>query len=136
MSIWYKCINRKNSISHTLQCKSSLSDNPFVSTYKSSSLYLGKEGRITLKNGTSEIYIHYSERDGIGWIFKSLMPYRVLYSFDDGAYYINDLSKSRYTELTNQLESLKKRAHDQHFLQSFVQLERITIDFLSSTAEE
>lgn len=132
MSIWCKCIKRKNKIIHTQPCTPNLLDNPYVSTYKLSSLYLGKEGRIALKNGTTEIYIHYSERDGIGWIFKSLSPYKVLYSYDDGAYYINDSSQGRYIELTNQLESLRKQAHSQHFLQSFVQLEKITTEFLNS----
>lgn len=136
MSIWSKCINKRNGTNNPKDSNSNLFNNPQVLTYKCLPLYLGKEGTITLKSGTHEIYIHYSEKDGLEWKFKNLIPYKVLFSYNDGAYYINDSTETQYSELIIQLDSLKVKAHNQHFSQSFAQLEMITSDFLGGLITE
>lgn len=136
MSIWSKCINKRNGTNQAEVPNSNLINNPHVLTYKCSPLYLGKEGVITLKSGTREIYIHYSEKDGLGWIFKSLIPYKVLFSYNDGAYYINDSTRNKYSDLILQLDLLKTNAHNQHFSRSFAQLEIITSVFLGRLTTE
>lgn len=134
MSIWLKCIN--NRITRRKIFRPSFLDSSNVLSYKTTSLYLGKEGYIYLKSCTLEIYIHYSERDGLEWRSKSKNPYKILFEYNDGSYYINDSMESKYTVLIQALDLLSSRAHNQHYRQTYEQLERITSDWLDKFAQQ
>lgn len=98
--------------------------------YTVADVYLGKNGKVVSKDEIFEIHFCYSERDGIYWKFKSKMPYKVLFEYNDGLCLINDFSTYDYKELSSQLEIIRENAHSQHYSQTYHSLEDITYLFL------
>lgn len=107
-----------------------LRSNANIVGYSTENVYLGRKGKVITNNGMQEISIYYSERDGIGWKLKNYKPYKILFDYNDGAYYINDTSAEKYTELILKLNLLKRTACKQHYNKAYAQLEEITAYFL------
>lgn len=131
MKIWFECIKLlRRKQNNQLSLFATLDADKYQYTY--SDLYLGAQAIIRIPVQHIEILFQYSVKDGIIVKLKSCDPYQVLFSFIDGAYYINDLPKEKYDVLIEKLLGLRREQEtckQVTYEQAFERLERIMYSY-------
>lgn len=125
MGMWSKCI-KKCKAGHVSPFAES---NLFAYTY--TRLYLGAKGEAVTANGNLAFLMSFSIRDGIFVKFKRQCPYRVLFDYADGAYYVNDVAERGYDKLIISLLQFQKTPHNDDAA-AYSELEGIVYDFVIS----
>ena len=128
MRIWCKCIKK---IHPDKKIRKSLFINIENSDYSYSEVYLGAKGILNIYSQDLVLVMSYSVRDGILVNIKKKHPYRVLFDYVDGAYYINDDSNKTYDHLVELLSVLKKQVVN-HYMDIYEKLESIMFEFITN----
>ncbi len=131
MGIWCKCIeffkgHKKRGVSLFINHSSS------KYLYSYSEIYLGAKAHVFISDSLIDVDFSFSVRDGILVRIKSNSPYRVLFSYVDGAYYINDESCIEYNQLLESLSLIRKDIHTHHHLDVYGKLDQIMYNFIST----
>lgn len=127
MRIWCKCINRNQSDKRP---HNSTFMNLNNSDYSYTHEYLGAKGIVNIHPQDLALHMSYSVRDGICVKLKRNRPYRVLFDYVDGTYYINDDSDRGYFHLVEQLSALKEQTKTCHYETVYQNLEEIMFGFV------
>ena len=126
MRTWFKCIKRSKP-------SKSIRTSPFIGLkccdYLYSGVYLGARGTVKLYPEDIVLQMSYSEKDGILVNIKRRNPYRILFDYVDGAYYINDENVQGYHHLVESLSVLKK-FNNGRYSDTYFQLESILFEFV------
>ena len=129
MQIWLECIKR-------IQLKNKVYTSPFIrlsnAKYLYSEVYLGAKSIVTFQSEGLVLSISYSVRDGILINIKQLHPYRILFDYVDGAYYINDDRTVSYHHLIEDLSRVKDQIKSLHYTEIFEKIERIMFDYVTN----
>lgn len=127
MRTWCKCIKR-------IQTDAKLFYSPFNnlknSNYSYSQVYLGAKGIVNFHSQDIVLMMSYSVRDGILIKIKKNLPYKILFDYVDGAYYVND-DRQQYNHLLKLLSALKEQASDRHYIEIYKDLEELMFDFVT-----
>ena len=132
MRIWSLCIRKK----HKQKSGECIFD-PLINIgfhYTCEDLYLGQKGILIFPNGNLIVHIEYTHRDGIMANLKKLKPWKVLFNYSDGGYYINieqdnELYQVFFTYI-NELEKLRQKIQGVHKLDVFAEIEKLTLNLI------
>ena len=132
MGIWCECIKwfrkpkRKGESPFT-----NLNSSNYIYTY--SETYLGAKAKVFLCDSTTEFQFSFSVKDGILVKIKSNQPYRILFDYVNGSYYINDNDHTEYNRLVESLSAIKNDPSIHDYSEMYTKLEEIMYDFIIST---
>ena len=101
-------------------------------TYTYTGIYLGSEAKVYLSDKKMEFFFSFSVRDGVLVKIKCNQPYRVLFDYVDGSYYINDNSNIDYKRLIELLSAVRNDTCKRHWHETYDKLEKIMYDFICS----
>ena len=129
MSTWFECINHFRKTGKKRKSTFTVMDaNKYEYVY--SDLYLGSQGMIKILVKHVELSCSYSTKDGLFVNIQSKSPYRVLFNFIDGSYFINDTSKDQYYALISSLFELKNESSKYNYTCVFDRLESIMYRYI------
>lgn len=130
MEIWYNCIKWLKKINKKWESPFQNIDSPNY-TYTYSKIYLGSKAKVCLCDRKIEINFSFSVRDGILIKIKCNQPYRVLFHYVDGSYYINDGSNINYKRLIELLSAIRNDALIHPQQEIYRKLEETMFDFIT-----
>lgn len=93
-------------------------------------VHLGKEATCCPGDERFTVYIHCSDRDGLGWQFKCVQPYAIRCSFTGVGYYANDPTGFDYSDVLSQLLTLNEEWEQHKGGDAFRKLQEITARFV------
>lgn len=127
MQIWCACTRLlKRRAPEEIGNLQSLVDQGFV--YTCEKVYLGKKGRLVFPDGNNIAEWFYTERDGIFTQIKCKKPYKILFEYSEGNYFINDDRESVFnslTELKDNLERLRNELKANKHVNAYSRVESI-----------
>lgn len=106
MKIWFNCFDFLNRKKKKTLLLCGLPQSKYQYSY--SEMYLGAKGKVRCLEKGVEFSISFSVRDGMLAKIKVIQPYRVLFDYVDGAYFINDEIVSKYEWLIDEFSKLRK----------------------------
>lgn len=128
MGIWLKCTKR-----HKNRDRNSPFNDPQFFRYFYSQVYLGSEGRAVTVDGNLEVLMSFSAKDGILVKLKQNRPYRILFDYVDGAYYVNSNFESQFGKLIQNLSLLQKARDD--IENTYYHVEQVVADFINENPD-
>lgn len=130
MGIWCECIKWVQKPNK--KWKSPFTDLDFPNcTYTYSKIYLGSKAKVCLCDKKIEFNFSFSVRDGILVKINCNQPYRVLFHYVDGSYYINDDSNIDYKRLIESLSVIRNDTFMHHQREIYAKLEETMFDFIA-----
>lgn len=129
MSTWLKCIKccKRNNNSSAADLTNSAEEQG-IFEYSQEKLYLGTKGILKLNDANHTVIFSYAIHDGIMWKMKRNNPYKVLFEYCDGNYFINNTDKSIFLSLVNELNRIHMNTYCDQAI--FSELKRISVSFL------
>ena len=112
-----------------------LVDQGFVYTCKE--VYLGKEGTLLSPDGNIIIKWFYTERDGMFVQINRRKPYKIMFEYADGNYFINDDRediRQSMTALKDDLERLREEMKSHRRIDPYGRMESIVSAAFAGTA--
>ncbi len=132
MRIWCPCTKKvKRTESEEMGIIQLLVDQGFV--YTCEEIYLGEKGRLVSPDGNIIAEWSYTQRDGISTQIKRKKPYKILFEYFEGNYFINDDRESvckSLTELKDNLEMLRNEIKANNHVNSYNRVESIILQIV------
>lgn len=127
MQIWCACTRFfKQRASEEINSLQSLIEKGFI--YTCEKVYLGKKGKLVSPDCNNIAEWFYTERDGIFTQIKRKKPYKILFEYSEGNYFINDdrenVCKS-LTELKDNLDRLRNERKANNHVNAYSRVESI-----------
>ena len=127
MKIWCACTKlSKRRASEERGAFQSLVNQGFV--YTCEEVYLGKKGVLISPNGNIIVKWFYTERDGMFIQIKRKRPYKIMFEYSDGNYFLNDdreIIRQNITELKNNLERLRDEMESNSHINPYNRMEGV-----------
>lgn len=98
--------------------------------YNCSDIYLGVAGEVFLCNMKTEIDFSFSVKEGTLVKIKQNQPYKILFDYVDGAFYVNDDRNINYNKLSEDLSALKNDTHISEYETIYTKPEEIIYNFI------
>lgn len=92
--------------------------------------HLGFEGNLDAVNANIKIVLSYTVRDGIFVNIKVLNPWKVLFEYVDGAYFVNDQNAERFDKIIKSLKDLQTQNDQGNYRRIYAQMETIVLKHL------
>lgn len=127
MKIWLNCFNFPNSKKRKMLPLCGLPQSKYQYSY--SEMYLGAEGKVRCLEKGVEFFISFSVRDGMQAKIKMTQPYKVLFDYTDGSYFINDEIASKYEWLIDEFSKLRKEKN-LNYSEIYEKMEEIVYMFI------
>ena len=102
----------------------------FPCQYSYSQMYLGAKSKVMFAENEIEVLMSYSVRDGVLVKIKRNKPYRILFDYIDGTYFVNDEREHGYAQLVESLNFIKKESSNNHHMKMYDSVEEIVYNFL------
>ena len=127
MRIWCGCTKRT-------QSSRRIDKSPFANQdgcdYSYSEEYLGAKAIVNIYSQNIVLTMSYSLRDGILVNIKKNCPYRVVFDYVDGSYYVNDNRDGGYGHLAELLLTLGNQTSGNHHMKIYKKLEELMFEFV------
>ena len=95
--------------------------------YSCEEVYLGKKGKLISQDGNDVVEWFYTERDGIYSKIKRKDPWKILFEYTNGSFFINENREDvckELSELKNRLDDLKNKSTNEQCEDTYLELER------------
>lgn len=125
IQIWFGCTNRANRDAQLAFKKTGFA-------YQIKETNLGFEGSLDEIGGNIKIVLSYTVRDGMFVNIKVLNPWKIIFEYSDGAYFVNDPNVKRYDKLIKALKNLQASKDKGNYCRIYAQLELIVLEHLQN----
>lgn len=128
---WFECTNlfRRRIPNEISAFQEELTNRGY--SYSCKEVYLGKKGLLISPDGNIIIKWFFTERDGIYLQVKCKQPYRILFEYFDGSYFINDDREEIHiimSESKLELDKLRKELMNYNRENAYCCLERVIME--------